>query len=118
MRARTAGTGTSRWRCSPRPIWPCCAPTRLAPKGGRRRERDLVPLTVPEIRRLLWRLADAPGAASGAPSSVTATAGLIVDTITRRHYNTANRIGLDYVAMGGQTRWGQDPDQRVSASRS
>jgi hypothetical protein len=28
-------------------------------KGGRRRERDLVPLTVPEIRRLLWRRADA-----------------------------------------------------------
>jgi SRSO17 transposase len=51
-----AGTGTSRSPCWRTPTSPCCA----RPPSGGEDQRDLaaelLPLTVPEVRRLLWRL--------------------------------------------------------------
>src|SRR6185369_13590788 len=49
------GIVTSRWPCWPMPIWPLCDGT---PSGGEDLDlaADLLPLTVPEVRRLLWRL--------------------------------------------------------------
>src|SRR5215207_10015282 len=49
------GIVTSRWPCWPTPIWPSCVST---PSGGEDLDlaADLLPLTVPEVRRLIWRL--------------------------------------------------------------
>src|SRR3954464_12690625 len=49
------GIVTSRWPCWPMPIWPLCVST---PSGGEDLDlaADVLPLTVPEVRRLLWRL--------------------------------------------------------------
>src|SRR3954454_2748185 len=49
------GIVTSRWPCWPMPIWPLCVST---PSGGEDLDlaADLLPLTVPEVRRLIWRL--------------------------------------------------------------
>ncbi len=49
------GSVTSRWPCWPMPIWPLCVST---PSGGEDLDlaADLLPLTVPEVRRLIWRL--------------------------------------------------------------
>src|SRR3954449_7568218 len=51
----SVGIVTSRWPCWPMPIWPLCVST---PSGGEDLDlaADLLPLTVPEVRRLLWRL--------------------------------------------------------------
>jgi hypothetical protein len=58
-----AGTATSPWRCWRRRSWPLRAPappaSRLAPRGGRGSLSGglgLLPLTVPEVRRLLVAL--------------------------------------------------------------
>ena len=52
-----AGTATPRWRCW---RWPTSPPSarRRAPGGAAPADlaADLLPLTVPEVRRLLWRL--------------------------------------------------------------
>src|SRR3954452_17677073 len=49
------GIVTSRWPCWPMPIWPLCVST---PSEGEDLDlaADLLPLTVPEVRRLIWRL--------------------------------------------------------------
>ena len=49
------GIVTSRWPCWPMLIWPLCVST---PSGGEDLDlaADLLPLTVPEVRRLLWHL--------------------------------------------------------------
>src|SRR5215218_3811741 len=71
--ATRRGIGTSRWRWLPWPFWPSCGP------GRRRRVRGaaecaevaelLVPLSVPEVRRLLvalvWRLTPDPNRVLG-----------------------------------------------------
>ena len=53
----SAGTATPRWRCW---RWPTSPPSarRRAPGGAAPADlaADLLPLTVPEVRRLLWRL--------------------------------------------------------------
>ena len=58
--AGPAGTGTSPWRCWPTPSWPSPAPRPPPPsaKGDRWPDRraGLLPLTVPEVRRLLVAL--------------------------------------------------------------
>src|SRR5262249_39758978 len=57
------GTGTSRWRCWPTPtsLWSerKRRPASREQKGAhakRHRLVDLLPLTVPEVRRLVWWL--------------------------------------------------------------
>jgi hypothetical protein len=49
------GIVPSRWPCWPMPIWPLCVSTL---SGGEDLDlaADLLPLTVPEVRRLIWRL--------------------------------------------------------------
>src|SRR6201985_3298528 len=50
------GTATSPWRCSPSPISP---PSERTLSGGvdlLNLAEELLPLTVPEVRRLLWAL--------------------------------------------------------------
>jgi hypothetical protein len=46
----SAGTDISPWRCSP---WPISVPSARALSGGQDLATDLLPVTVPEIRRLL-----------------------------------------------------------------
>lgn len=74
--AGMGGIATSPWRCSPWPILRSCVPTQLVHPRARRGALDLsvalLPLTVPEIRRLLWRLATAAAAASGLAAAVLA----------------------------------------------
>src|SRR5262245_3189132 len=57
------GIGTSRWRCLPMPTSPWCGrkrrPVTREKKGAHdtgQRLVTLLPLTVPEVRRLLWWL--------------------------------------------------------------
>src|SRR4029434_1904800 len=49
------GIVTSRWPCWPMPIWPLCVST---PSGGEDLDvaADCLPLAVPEVRWLIWRL--------------------------------------------------------------
>ena len=58
--AGQAGTGTPPWRCWPTPSWSSPAPRPLRPRkggrGGLTGELGLLPLTVPEVRRLLVAL--------------------------------------------------------------
>jgi SRSO17 transposase len=51
-----AGIGTSRFPCSPTPIWLLCAKQQSGGEVTVERAADLLPITVPEVRRLLWRL--------------------------------------------------------------
>ena len=55
VRPGPAGIAISRWRCWRMPISPCFA-ARRAEKGALDLNADLLPLTVPEVRRLLWPL--------------------------------------------------------------
>ena len=58
--AGRAGTGTSPWRCWPTPSWSSPAPGHWRPRkggrGGLTSQLGLLPLTVPEVRRLLVAL--------------------------------------------------------------
>ena len=51
-----AGTGTSRSPCSPTPTSPWSARRRSGGPAPLDLATELLPLTVPEVRRLLWRL--------------------------------------------------------------
>ena len=53
---RSDGTATSPWRCSPMPISPSSAKQPPGAEGSAECIRDLLPLTVPAVRRLLWHL--------------------------------------------------------------
>ena len=53
--ATTPGTDTSPWPCSPTPSSPS-PPPHAGEKGGPRPVEELIPLTVPEVRRLLASL--------------------------------------------------------------
>ena len=57
----TAGTGTSRWQCWPTPTWRWYGTRHRCRASGRKGgclslDERLIPLTVPEVRRLLYRL--------------------------------------------------------------
>src|SRR5260370_33503652 len=70
--ATTPGIDTSRWRCWPMRTWKSRAwrpwtralqePPRLAPRAKGGGHQDLIPLTVPEVRRLVLLVAPPPGA--------------------------------------------------------
>ena len=67
-----AGTATSPWPCWRTPTSPCCARPSSGEEPTLDLAAELLPLTVPEVRRLLWRLVwPRPARHPGRPRLVT-----------------------------------------------
>ncbi len=80
----SAGTATSPWRCSP---WLISAPSARALSGGQDPAdlaAELLPITVPEVRRLLWL--------RFGQSAPEPAAALRWSTWRRRHQQRARRV--------------------------